>query len=131
MAWNSELIQGYAPPQIQGTAGTVEGAEQTGEIAAVLEVELGLNLRVGKERLQRGHHLRIALITITMRIGCGDRGSTRKVIMAWQRLWHYEIALVDRQKDKNRVMKAMWRWLYRNTMAVYRGRQGIFWGGKL
>ena len=54
MAWNSELIQGYAPPQIQGTAGTVEGAEQTGEIAAVLEVELGLNLRVGKERLQRG-----------------------------------------------------------------------------
>lgn len=88
MAWNSELIQGYAPPQIQGTAGTVEGAEQTGEIAAVLEVELGLNLRVG-EAAEGGHYLRNALITITMRewIRCGVRWSTRKVIMAWQRLW--------------------------------------------
>ena len=31
---------------------------------------------------------------------------------------HYEIALVERQKDKNRMMKAMWRWLYRKTMVV-------------
>ena len=41
-----------------------------------------------------------------------------------------ETALVERQKDKNRMMM-MWRWLYKNSVVVQKNYKARYFSGRV